>query len=229
LFLVAELGCNWNGNYAVAYELMRASKEVGFNAVKFAVFDKSHWSNYPQFPTLESNALDKNNIRVLSGMAKELGIEFFATPCYREAVKMLNPYVKRFKIRFADRWNLPIRLEIMATKKPCIISGAHPIMPENWMGVYCIPKYPTPTKDLNFSEMRKFDGFSSHSPQPFIMKYALRENLKYYEIHMVLNHSSEWIDDKVSFDFKQIKRIFKNYAKPIASDFGFNASTILQR
>jgi len=210
MFLVAELGCNWNGNYAVAYDLIRRSKDAGFDAVKFAVFNKDHWGKSQTPEKLRSNTLTETSLRHIYGICKNIEIEFFATPCYPEAVEMLNPYVKRFKIRYKDRFNNRILNRILETKKSCIISGRHYRNPDFW-SVYCIPDYPTNPDQVDFREMKNWHGFSSHSPEPFILKSALRIGLKYYEIHMVLDHSREWIDEKVSLDFKQVKRIFREF------------------
>ena len=41
VFLVAEIGVNWDGNIELASNMMQQAKKLGFNAVKFQSFDES--------------------------------------------------------------------------------------------------------------------------------------------------------------------------------------------
>ena len=39
-FLVGEIGVNWDGNLILLKEIMKKSKEIGINAVKFQAFNE---------------------------------------------------------------------------------------------------------------------------------------------------------------------------------------------
>jgi len=212
-FLVAEIAANWNGSYALAGSLIQKAKDTGFDAVKFACFDHTHWDKFPQFPDLRLNNLTQNDMPVIDDICREVGIEWFATPCYPDAVEWLKPWVKRYKIRYADRNNSKIINAVRKTRKPCFISGRKIIGYLNWSSVYCIPKYPTQYKEIDFKTMRIWDGYSNHCPKPQAFSRALKLDLEVYEIHMVLFHSKIFIDDMVSYDFKQVKRILERAEK----------------
>jgi len=204
--LVAEVGCNWNGNMETAQALIKEAKASHFDAVKFTVFNKKHWGKYPQYPTLKSNTLTKGTIPEVYAMCKKEQIEFFATPCFPMAVGWLDPYVKRFKIRYADRWDIPLYNKIAKTHKPAYVSGRRTWM-EGWQSLYCVPKYPTLPHEIDWGVIEFFDGYSCHCTSPVALTAALKLKLDVYEFHMVLYHSEEWIDNMVSFDFKEFEGI----------------------
>ena len=102
VFLVGEIGVNWDGDFDIARELMAISKENNLDAVKFQSFSKELVSAHPLADKLLESSISSKNIRQIDDLAKEIGIEWFATPMYVEAVNLLNPYVKRFKIREFD-------------------------------------------------------------------------------------------------------------------------------
>ena len=39
IYIVAEIGCNHNGNVNLAYEMVKTAKECGVDAVKFQTFN----------------------------------------------------------------------------------------------------------------------------------------------------------------------------------------------
>ena len=48
VFIVAEIGINWDGDFKLVKDLMKNAKKVGFNAVKFQAFDKNITKNHPE-------------------------------------------------------------------------------------------------------------------------------------------------------------------------------------
>ena len=192
---VAEIGCSWNGDFGLLDNLMNKSKEAGFNAVKLQAFNEKHWKNWPQYPKLKDNAVTEDNVWIINQIAIDNKIEWFATPCYPEAVEWLNPYVNRFKIRYADNKNKELIDYCYRTGKPVIISG---------IDIYCIPKYPTQPEDIDFKDMANKLGYSNHCKDWPTVHSALSLGLEYYEIHMVLYHSKQFVDDNVSYTFEEI-------------------------
>ena len=60
IYIVAEIGCNHNGNVNLAYEMVKTAKECGVDAVKFQTFN-SHAliSKYaPKLKTLETKKVN---------------------------------------------------------------------------------------------------------------------------------------------------------------------------
>ena len=102
VFLVAELGVNWNGDFELVQKMMLNAKTLGCNAVKFQAFNETILGNHPQLPLLMKSTITEENIKRIDQIANDIGIEWFCTPMYPEAVSFLNPFVKRFKIRELD-------------------------------------------------------------------------------------------------------------------------------
>ena len=40
MFIVAEIGVNWDGNFILVKEMMEKAKKIGCNAVKFQSFNQ---------------------------------------------------------------------------------------------------------------------------------------------------------------------------------------------
>ena len=97
-FIVAEIGVNWNGDFELAKKLMEMAKTTDCNAVKFQSFNEEIVKDHPESSRLMKSSISKQNIEEINKLAKLVGIEWFCTPMYLEAVDLLEPFVKRFKI-----------------------------------------------------------------------------------------------------------------------------------
>src|SRR5512133_2102742 len=115
-FIIAECGVNWR-DLVDADDMIREAARAGADAVKFQAYkpmfinygdtvfrsDGSIAPGYPHHPRadeLTRIALDESTIRYLYWRCQQHGVEFMATPFYPEAVNLLNPYVKRWKVRY---------------------------------------------------------------------------------------------------------------------------------
>lgn len=194
VFIIAELGVNWR-DLVDADDMIREAAKAGADAVKFQcykpefksikIFDytcgmppKENPGTY-HFRAEELNriALDESTIRYLYWRCQQHGIEFMCTPMYPEAVVMLDPYVKRWKVRYADQENEDILTPCRATGKQMLISGKN---------LFCIPEYPP--DDMDYTKLKGLDGFSSHFPNTVVMETAiLIHNLPYLEVHVRLD------------------------------------------
>ncbi len=213
VFLVAEIGVNWDGNLDLAKQMMEKAKEIGFNAVKFQSFDENIVSEHPESSRLMKSSISKDNIDSINSIAKSVDIEWFCTPMYENAVDLIEPYVKRFKIRVADGRSLingnPSELvkKILNTKKPIIASTE--TNPKNtqyfdnseidWL--YCVAKYPCEFTDLDFSELSDYSGFSNHCPDIIAPLTAAILGSKIIEVHVTSDKLKDFVDNNVSFDY----------------------------
>ena len=102
VFLVAEIGVNWDGDIELAKEIMINAKKSGCNAVKFQAFDENILGRHPEALRLMKSSITEDNVEIINNTAKDVGIEWFCTPMYAKAVEFLNPFVSRFKIREFD-------------------------------------------------------------------------------------------------------------------------------
>ena len=219
IFLVAEIGTNWDGNFELAKKMMEEAKSAGCNAVKFQAFNEEMVKNHPGKNRLIRTAISENNIEKIDNIAKFVGIEWFCTPMYPEAVSMLNPFVRRFKIRFGDSKMLlenkktDLFNKILETKKEVIISSEK--SPRNttffnnnqvkWL--YTVAKYPCEFNDLDFRNLGDFDGYSNHCPHFLAPLTAVLLGAKIIEVHITSDKSKDFLDNDVSFDYSELKQL----------------------
>ena len=222
VFVIAEIGVNWDGDRELVEQLMSKSKKIGCNAVKFQAFSEDLVNAHPEKDRLMKSTITASNIEIIDKLANSIGIEWFCTPMYPEAVDLLNPFVDRFKIRELDGrlvlqdQNSEILQKILKTGKQVILSSQR--SPKNsklfdntqikWL--YCVPKYPCDLKDLDFTDMKYFDGFSNHSKEIIVPLVAATLGAEIIEVHVTLDKSKNYIDNNVSFDFNELGEIVRN-------------------
>ena len=221
IFVVAEIGVNWDGDFDLARDMMTAAKEAGCNAVKFQAFEDSMVKNHPQATRLIKSTISKKNIETINELAKLVGIEWFCTPMYPEAVEMLDPFVKRFKIRVVDSEplleNKSSKLfdAVLKTDKEIIVScrtsprGTKYYNYPNIRWLYCVPKYPCDFVDLDFRHVKDFDGYSNHCPHFLAPLTAIILGSKIIEVHITSDKSKDFVDNNVSLDYTELKEFVK--------------------
>lgn len=220
-FIVSEIGVNWDGDFSLLQKMMNSSKKCGCNAVKFQAYNKEIVGAHPENARLMKSTITSENIEKIDSLAKEVGIEWFATPMYLEAVDLLNPYVKRFKIRelegrkIVKNENSELFEKVLNTKKEIIISSEKsPIESKyyknsNIKWLYCVPKYPCELSEINFSFLNEFDGYSNHSPKIIAPLSSAILGAEIIEIHVTTDKNQNFIDNNVSFDFEHVKKLIK--------------------
>ena len=220
-FVVAEIGINWDGNLNLAKEMIKKAKQVGCDAVKFQAFNLDIVKEHPQSERLLKSSISRDNIKKITSFAKEENIEWFCTPMFVNAIEILEPFVKRYKIREVDGRKLlqnqttEIFEKILETGKEIIVSSNS--SPKNskfyknknikWL--YCVPKYPTVVSDLDFSQIKDFDGFSNHSSDILIPVISTILGSEIIEIHVTLDKHKDFIDNNVSLDFDEMKELVR--------------------
>ena len=220
-FIVAEIGVNWDGDFTLLEEMMNHAKNSGCDAIKFQSFNKNIIGDHPEYERLIKTSVSESNIKKINELSQTVGIEWFSTPMYIEAIDFLDQYVKRFKIREFDSRQLlenkttELVKKAVETGKEIIISSQHPLKNSElrnnpkikWL--YCIPKYPCNLEDLNFSELKKFDGFSNHCPQIIAPVSAAILGADIIEIHITSSKTKSFVDNSVSFDYNEMEEIVR--------------------
>ena len=221
IFVVAEIGVNWDGDFALATSMMQNAKKAGCDAVKFQAFNERIVGNHQQKSRLLKSSISRTNVEKINSIAKSVGIEWFCTPMYPEVVDILEPFVERFKIREADSKPIiekqPSELfdKISKTGKEVIIScqkSPHETMyfehhKIKWL--YCVPKYPCELADLDFSRMKDFHGFSYHCTQIIVPITAAILGATIIEVHITSDKSKDFIDNNVSFGYSELREMIK--------------------
>ena len=140
---------------------------------------------------------------------------------YPEAIEFLEPYVNRYKIRVFDgkplfdkKWSELLE-QVTKTGKDIIISCEKPsnqtklYQNKNVRWLYCVPKYPCSLRDLDFSRMDDFDGFSNHCPEIIAPLTSAILGAKIIEVHITLDRSKDFIDNPVSFEPEELFDLVK--------------------
>ena len=218
-FIVAEIGVNWDGDFELAKEMIARAKESNCDAVKFQSYNEELIGSHPEKERLMKATVSEKNVKEIDHIAKSIGIEWFSTPMYPEAVDFLDPYVERFKIRELDgrlvkeNYTSNLLEKVLDTGKDVIISSQN-IPPNNnfrskikWL--YCVPKYPCELSELNFENLDKFDGYSNHCPHIIAPLTASILGTRIIEVHVTIDKNRNFIDNNVSFDFEELKNLTK--------------------
>lgn len=124
IFIVAEIGCNHNGDFKLAKKMVDEAKKAGVNAVKFQTFKadqliskyapkaeyqiKVTGNSESQLEMTRKLELPYNEFVILEDYAKELGLEVFSTPFDFDSIDFLaSRYQKIWKIPSGELLNLP--------------------------------------------------------------------------------------------------------------------------
>ncbi len=200
--IIAEIGQNHNGDMGLAKELIFAASENGADVAKFQIFSAeetfgkvdNEWFDY----NLKTQ-LDKDSLWLLSETCKEAGIEFMVSAFHPRFVEWLEEVcVDRYKLASREIFNKELMEAYLKTSKPILVSlgfweeGSLPIFEgkSSISYLYCISKYPTLLRDINFSSIDfidKYDGFSDHTIGISAPMIALSRGAKIIEKHFTLN------------------------------------------
>ena len=219
VFITAEIGVNWDGDFILIEKMMRDAKNAGCDAVKLQAFDEKIVSENPEKNRLLKSSISRNNIEQINSISKKIGIEWYCTPMYPDAIDFLDSFVKRYKIRYDDSLPLhenkttPLISKALETEKQIIISTQkNPKQLElynndkvKWL--YVVPKYPCSIDELDFSNLSDFDGFSNHRIHILAPLSAVILGAKMIEIHVTSNKDKDFIDNPVSFDTNETKKL----------------------
>ena len=211
-FIVAEIASNWEGDFTKARKLIQESKNAGANAVKFQMWRANDLYNkkHPNWKFIKKSEITFEKAKKLKKIADKIGIEFFCSAFYPEAIKMLEKLkVKRYKIAsrtclLKDPYSLETLQEKSLTKKPVIISMGmggdrkkiEKIFSKNKkIFCYCISEYPTEINKIDWKNAIKYDGFSDHTlgitASLIFTMLKKQQNIKniFIEKHVKLNNS----------------------------------------
>jgi sialic acid synthase SpsE len=73
--------------------------------------------------------------------------------------------------------------------------------------LYCISKYPTDPKEVDFATMKKLDGFSDHTLGIDCAKKAIDMGVEWIEKHFTLCRDFEGKDHFISIDAPQLREL----------------------
>ncbi len=234
LKIIAEIGSNWNGSKEIGKKIIISTKQAGADYVKFQMWRAKDLYNqsHPNWKEINKSELQKNTAKKLKQYADEIGIDFFCSAFYPEAVDCLEDlHVKLYKVAsitsaFKHKFALETLERIALTNKPVIISlgfgenkdKLKKILKNNKLYfLYCIPRYPTHIGSLNFNKMMKYDGFSDHTEGSLapILFASISKNSKkllFLEKHVSITES-KGPDKPFSMDMESFQKMISEIRK----------------
>ena len=237
--IVAEIGSNWEGSIVKAKKIVKECKISGADAVKFQMWRASdlYSKKHPNWNQIIKAELSFNQAKQIKKYSDSLGIEFFCSAFYPEAVEFLNSMgIKNFKVAsrtclMKDLHSKETLMKKAETGKTIIVSmgmGGNKNMIKRIFSknpiifCYCISKYPLKLSEINWKEAIKFNGFSDHTlgisaPIIFtILRNQINSKKIIIEKHVKLKNSIG-PDASTSIDTDQLKemvnqiRLFEKY------------------
>ena len=227
--IIAEIASNWQGSVNKAKKIIHECNKAGADAIKFQMWraEDLYNTSHPNWKNIKKSELTFEQVKKIKKFADQIGIEFFCSVFYPEAVNFLEALkVKKYKIAsrtclLKDPYSMDTLLTEARTKKPVIISmgmGGNKkkikdIFKKNKKTFcYCISKYPTALNEVNWNEAKKFDGFSDHTlgiiaPIIFaVIKKQQKARKIIIEKHVKLKNS-KGPDASTSITTKQLKEL----------------------
>ena len=203
MIFIAEIGLNHDGNFNLAYDLIREAKAAGASIAKF----QFGWRNKPD----EINFIDQDRARKLKDWCDYWEIEMMASIITEDALDLAHHIgLKRYKIAsrtVVDKPELCTRL--LAEGKETFVSlgmwtgDAFPFGPptSTLRYIFCRSVYPTEPRDLVNLPSRFADagyyGYSDHHQGTSACLLALARGAQFVEKHLTLNKTSTVIRDHV--------------------------------
>lgn len=242
-FVVAELGINHNGNISIAKDLILAAANAGANAVKFqkrtpelcvpidqrSKERETPWGLITYMDYRYRMEFDRNQYLELMNYAKELRLEFFATPWDEVSLKFLIDIgVPCIKIASASLTDLSLISESAASGLPVIISTGMSTMEnivsavkilsgKQYIIAHSTSTYPCPIEELNLSMInvlrKKFNcivGYSGHESGVATTVAAAVLGAKYIERHLTLDRALWGSDHAASLEPQGFTRLVRD-------------------
>ncbi len=230
LKIIAEIGSNWSGSKKIGKKMIKAAKMAEADFIKFQMWraEDLYSKSEPYWNLTKKSEITCKVAKQFKEYADKIGIGCFWSVFYPEAVDCLEDLnVKYYKIA---SWTAAIghihALETMQrvakTGKPVIISmgmgGDIEVIKKIFKNnkkyfLYCISKYPTSVKEVDFSVISKYDGFSDHTmghlaPLVYAMKVKDSDSVKFLEKHVSIKESKGQ-DKPNSIDMNEFSEMVK--------------------
>ncbi len=169
--IIAEIGNNHEGDFALARDLVARAADAGADAVKFQTFRPEHYvsrNDTARFERLQGFQFSEDQFTELATVAREAGLLFGSTPFDLASAHFLGGLVDFIKIASGDNTFYPLIEVAAASAKPMIfstgladhtqISRAKQAIDAVWgdAGVtpglailHCVASYPVPETQAN--------------------------------------------------------------------------------
>jgi N-acetylneuraminate synthase/N,N'-diacetyllegionaminate synthase len=239
VLVVAEIGNNHEGSFALAVELIGRATEAGAQAVKFQTIIPERLVTADQesrLAALRRFQFSRAQFEELALEAQRLGVMFMSTPFDTACVEWLAPIVPAFKIASGDNDHVPLLRTVAGTGKPVILStgmaelhdvaGARDFLRQEWRRcghddpglalLHCVVSYPTEPRDANLAAIEALAslgervGYSDHTLGVDAAVAAVAMGARVIEKHFTLDkNQSDFRDHRLSADSADLAELIK--------------------
>jgi len=240
VFVIAEIGNNHNGSVELALEMVDAAHEAGANCVKFqmrkmsSVYRKKSLAKQGEdlgteyvLDLLERFQLSEDEHRKVAQYCDSKGVLYMCTPWDSDSIVALEALdVQAYKVASADLTNLPLIENLIATKKPLILSTGMSSVEEiqitttflnsrnaDFVLLHCNSTYPAPFHDINLNWIKKLEnihpliGYSGHERGIAVTLAAVGLGAKVVERHFTFDRCMEGPDHAASLERDEFKAL----------------------
>ena len=245
--VIAEIGCNHNGDLEEARSLVEKAASANCWGVKF------QFRNVPTFyhssneigdeilsAEITRTDLATKDLTLLADLARSLGmkagISFFRVEDYEVFGLACNSF-DFFKVPSAECTNYELIKRLLETKKQVMVStGGHSVtkiedtltkfIDKNLIVFHCVPNYPTKLGAQNLLFINKLKelgfeqvGYSSHDEDIEVCLMAIALGADWIERHLTNNVNGNGLDDSSSSEIDDFF-LLEKYASNIKDILG---------
>jgi len=237
-YIIAEIGSNFNQNFAKAKKLIVQAKKCGVDAVKFQLFksEKLYPDDKKMYKLFKSIELNPNWIFKLKKFTEKCKLDFLCSCFDLESAKILyEKNIIMHKIASSETENLSLSKFLIKTKKPILLSTGMSDIKDvknitNLAKKYnnnriilmqCTSMYPLNDLDVNLNVLKTYKkfgyilGFSDHTLDETASLTAIGLGARVFEKHFTLNKKDTGPDHIISINPIEMK----NYVQKIHRAF----------
>jgi N-acetylneuraminate synthase len=226
-FIIAEIGSNHNGDIDRARWLIREAKHAKASAAKFQLWLAEDITPPENWPAARQFELPPEWVPCLYDECLKCEVEFMCTPFSVQAVEILNPYVKRWKIASYDVGKTDMVKAVVSTGKPIIVSdGRSPwtairrLLPSAKV-LHCVSQYPAPVSGLLSCAFRyEVDGLSDHTLSTVLPAAAVAMGATIIEKHLTLQRPDSGPDHAHSLTPGEFSQMVYNISEVELAVYG---------
>lgn len=229
--VIAEVGLAHDGSLGMAHAYIDALAHAGADVVKFQCHlgDQTtewrvqpDWGNETRQEYWQRTGFNLDEWMGLADHCEAEGVEFLCSPFSAQAVQMINPLVRRWKVpsgRIADK---ALLRAVADTGKPVIVSSGMATLLEvndairllmdagrKTFLLACTSMYPCPPEFTNLDRARQWDGLSDHSGTIFPGLACAALGCKILEVHVTLSRDGWGLDNAASITVEELEELVK--------------------
>ena len=240
IIVIAEVGNNHEGSYALAEELVGLAAEAGADAVKFQTFTTENFidrSDLVKYNKLKKFQLNENEFFKLSKVAKQHDIAFISTPLDLKSADFLLDIVDAIKIASGDNTFYPLIDKLALSNIPLILSTGildmdsiikvkdriiktkleHDNMSDLAI-LHCVSSYPVDINQANLNAIKTLTkelncdvGYSDHTNGILAPIVSAAIGARIIEKHFTIdNNFSDFRDHKLSANPSDLKKMISS-------------------